>query len=68
MVWVWYFLLKILSGQADLPLTDFQKSETKPDQYRAFEYLEQWNASLLRGVTKRILKMKFPERKSETEK
>ena|ERR1700733_14894724 len=42
-------------------------SETDPDQYKAFEYLDQWNTYVLHSVTEAILKMKFPQRKREPE-
>ena len=39
-------------------------SETNPEYYKAFNYVDQWNAAVLHSVTEGILKMKFPVRKS----
>ncbi|HVB03891.1 MAG TPA: hypothetical protein VNE41_09270 [Chitinophagaceae bacterium] len=46
-------------------------SETDPDRYKAFEYLDMWNTYVLQSVTESILKTKFPQRKlipEETQK
>lgn len=37
-------------------------SEAAPDHYRAFVFLEEWNAGVLRGLVEAILKEKFPNR------
>ena len=37
-------------------------SEESPDNYRAFVFLEDWNAGVLRGLIEVILKEKFPNR------
>ncbi len=37
-------------------------SEESPDNYRAFVFLEDWNAGVLRGLIEMILKEKFPNR------
>jgi hypothetical protein len=39
-------------------------SETNPEHYKAFNYVDQWNAAVLHSVTEGILKMKFPVRQS----
>jgi hypothetical protein len=39
-------------------------SETNPEHYKAFNYVDQWNAAVLHSVTEGILKMKFPVRES----
>jgi hypothetical protein len=39
-------------------------SETDPNKYRAFEYLDQWNAAVLHSVIETILKLKFPQKKN----
>jgi len=33
-----------------------------PDNYRAFVFLDDWNAGVLRGVIEMVLKEKFPSR------
>jgi len=38
-------------------------SETDPNQYIAFQYIEHWNATILAGVVDTILKLKFPKGK-----
>lgn len=38
-------------------------SETNPNEYKAYEFLEHWNAGVLYGVIESVLKMKFPQRK-----
>jgi hypothetical protein len=40
-------------------------SEEKPNDYRAFVFLDDWNAGLLRGVIEVILMEKFPKRYTE---
>jgi hypothetical protein len=37
-------------------------SEENPNKYRAFVFLDDWNAGVLRGVIEMILKEKFPKR------
>jgi hypothetical protein len=37
-------------------------SEESPDNYRAFVFLDDWNAGVLRGLIEVILKEKFPNR------
>jgi hypothetical protein len=37
-------------------------SEEMPDNYRAFVFLDDWNAGVLRGVIEMVLKEKFPSR------
>jgi hypothetical protein len=37
-------------------------SEESPDNYRAFVFLDDWNAGVLRGLIEMILKEKFPNR------
>lgn len=37
-------------------------SEEKPNDYRTFMFLDDWNAGVLRGVIEVILKEKFPKR------
>jgi hypothetical protein len=39
-------------------------SETNPEHYKAFNYVDQWNAAVLHSVTEGILKMKFPVRQT----
>ena len=39
-------------------------SEESPDNYRAFVFLDDWNAGVLRGLIEVILKEKFPNRSS----
>jgi len=38
-------------------------SEEAPEKYRAFVFLDDWNAGVLRGLIETILKQKFPNRK-----
>ncbi|MES1249629.1 MAG: hypothetical protein ABUL46_03050 [Chitinophaga rupis] len=38
-------------------------SETDPNQYKAFVYLDQWNAAVLHSTIETILKWKFPQKK-----
>jgi hypothetical protein len=38
-------------------------SETNPNQYKALETMEHWNAGVLYSVIKSILESKFPQRK-----
>jgi len=38
-------------------------SEEVPHNYRAFVFLDDWNAGVLRGVIEVILKEKFPDRR-----
>jgi hypothetical protein len=38
-------------------------SEEKPENYRAFIFLDDWNAGVLRGLIETILKRKFPAKK-----
>jgi len=40
-------------------------SDTNPNQYKAFEPREHWNAGVLRSIIESILKIKFPQRKFE---
>jgi hypothetical protein len=41
-------------------------AETDTSQYKAFETLEHWNAGVLYGVIHSILKIKFPNRNTQT--
>jgi hypothetical protein len=38
-------------------------SETNPNEYKAYEFLEHWNAGILYGLVESVLKQKFPKRK-----
>jgi hypothetical protein len=40
-------------------------SEINPLDYKAFEYIDQWNARILHHVTEEILRIKFPNRKRQ---
>lgn len=40
-------------------------SEEKPNDYRTFVFMDDWNAGVLRGVIEVILKEKFPKRYPE---
>lgn len=41
-------------------------SEESPNNYRAFVFLDDWNAGVLRGLIEVILKEKFPNRQAKT--
>jgi hypothetical protein len=38
-------------------------SEANPTEYKAYEYINHWNAGVLQSVVEGILKIKFPKRK-----
>jgi hypothetical protein len=40
-------------------------SEEKPNDYRAFVFLDDWNAGVLRGVIEVVLRERFPKRYTE---